>query len=577
MSSLAGAFSVDFTLAKLSDGYIKSGKITVFFEGYFSNRTDLAAKAGLDKNTDAPTVLIHLYRRFGRTIFSELAGEFALALFDAEARAVHLAHDELGIVPIFYRYGAIGLQFASRLDEFRSLFGCKEIDEDYLLHRLAPGDYFGSRTPYAGVTRLSPGESLSFDLNGARFHDVWTLDEIEPIHGICRNEAKERLVDLVEQSIRVAVEPTSRTWAQLSGGLDSSTVFSMAQRALATHVPAMSIVSKKWGSSDESAWMRIVLEKHPADWHTINEDTCMPFSGQSDRALGEPNVLDLRPGWARAHAALMNDKVDILLTGEGGDSLFLGDGMQGRHLADSFSFLRFPQSLADIRSWSSAEHRSTRFGFTNYVATPQIRAYRKIPLDFIDLRPEWLARRYRESRRFKRMNWGQNLPRCSTLSDRWTLERLVSLARAATVMQRQLPTRASIRHPLLNTALLRFMLQLPPSIKFDPNIDRVLQRDAFRNIVPDRILDRVSKGLTDQLWIEGLAANRDWQERLTERPRLVELGIVEALPWRSFIELMAVAPPQSYMRFNDFASIEIWLQNLGEFADPPLDLFDVGS
>ncbi|MCB2101341.1 MAG: N-acetylglutaminylglutamine amidotransferase, partial [Rhodobacterales bacterium] len=119
-----------------------------------------------DEIPDAPfttrsdsEVPLHLYRRDGLAFADALRGMVALAIHDGGQLVLN--RDPFGIKPLYVAEGGFGLLFAS---EPRALVASGLVaaaTDDGALAEVAQLQFScGARTPWAGIRRLLPGETL---------------------------------------------------------------------------------------------------------------------------------------------------------------------------------------------------------------------------------------------------------------------------------------------------------------------------------------------------------------------------------------------------------------------------------
>src|SRR5450631_1510136 len=154
-------------------------RLQVLHRGFIANRTPLVAEArrrGSAQGELADADLFALaYEWWGADLPRHVLGEFTVAVCDGEQHRVVLAHDELGLMPMFYAATTGAISFASHLDDLVAETGVREIDEEYIADWFARAEHFGDRTPYAHIRRLLPGQSLVWQRGRTSRHHVWTL------------------------------------------------------------------------------------------------------------------------------------------------------------------------------------------------------------------------------------------------------------------------------------------------------------------------------------------------------------------------------------------------------------------
>lgn len=547
------------------------GSRRVLYRGYIANRGALAAEArrrGAATTAD-PTdaeLFALAYEWWDAELARHVLGEFALALFDGERRRLVLAHDELGLMPLFYGLAAGGLAFASHLDDLVRETGVRELDEDFLADYVARGDHFGARTPYAHLKRLLPGESAAWSSGAAARRSVWTLDRVEPLVLRDAREYEERLRDVLAEAVTSATpDAGSRVWCELSGGLDSSTVAAFANRRRAGALEAVSFIYSQSYTADERRWIEIALRHVPLPWHPIDVDMVRPFTEFPARFAGEPNGWIASAALDRAYTALLADHgVDVVLTGEGGDAVLLGDEQEPFYLADLLLRRRWLRMWDESRRWSAAsrDRRAPTYWILRAALRPALRRLRSEPLEYRAVPIPWAAEGF--AGRTKLIDRARNgwLPPAGSVGAAYVLQRVMRSANVIATHNHHRHLRCEMRDPLMYRPLLELMLAIPWPRKIAPEQDRVLQRRALHGVLAPETLRRGDKGGGDQPACDGLASSRAWFETLTARPRIVEHGYARLEPWRDAVRQARVGRTIGLKLFQASATLEVWLQQL---------------
>ena len=547
----------------------------VLFRGYVSNRAalDAEARARGHRPPASDEERVGLASRWwGAALPRHVLGEYAAAVHDPERGTLLLAQDELGLVPLFYAAEAGAVTFGTPLEDVVAETGPGELDEEYVADYFAEGRHLGERTPYAAIRRLRQGESVLWRDGRFARHDVRTLTAVRPRRWKDAGECAERLRAGLEEAVAAALPDGGRAWCELSGGLDSSTVLSIAARRGATGLAAVSNVYPRSHTADERAWMRVVLEAHPVPWHQVDADAVRPFTELPEVFFAEPNAWLPSCGLSRTNRELFRAHgVDVVLTGQGGDAVFHGDAPRPYFLADLLRRGRVANAWRHARAWGAAsdERRPPAYLLHHFGVRPLLRHLRGEALDLPPAAIPWADPRYAAAAGLDRRGRNAPAPGAHSVEAAYYLERIVPGANAAAVHYAHAHTGAEYRHPLFHRPLLELMLSIPWEHKYHAGGDRPLHRLAMEGIVPPRTLRRRGKQGPDQAAQEGLESGEAWIDLLTARPRIVERGYATAGAWREAVHHARFGRTDGARHFTASASLEAWLQGLERFSPRP--------
>jgi asparagine synthase (glutamine-hydrolysing) len=548
--------------------YIFSSRY-LLYRGYIANRAMLSAEARrrgcVGRDLTEAELLAMSYEWWGADLSRHVLGEYAVVICDSEQRRLVLAHDQLGIMPLFYSAASDQVWFASHLDDLVTLTGIGELDEEYIADYFARGDHFGGRTPYRHAQRLLPGQNLLWTDGRLTRHGTWTLAKVAPL--LCRHDREydDRLRQLVAEAVEGGLPANRRVWCELSGGLDSSSVLSVSHSVCRAEVEAVSFVYPRSYLSDETKWMQIVLKSHTVPWHPIDADSVQPFTERPTEFFAEPNRWITNAGLNRLYTRLLAEHdVEVVLTGEGGDAVLLGDQQEPYFLADLMLRGRLRELCSEARRWTEAspDRRSLSYFLLAYGLRPAVRQLRSEWIEYRPMPIPWASKSYTERYRLKDRGRAAWTPPSESVGSSYMLQRIMRSVRVVGTLFHQRHIRAEFRQPLLYLPLIEFMLAVPWARKLTPKGDRLLQRRALAGVVPDAILQRNDKGSTAQPIIDGLERGDDWVRALTARPRIVERGYARLEAWREAVQRARVGQTVGFKYFDASAALEIWLQGI---------------
>lgn len=294
------------------------------------NRAELNRVLGHDASVSAAQMLRHGHDRWGTALADRLRGDFAFAIWDANRRRLHAARDPFGVRPLFYHATSVRLLLASTVESLVAA-GASEghLDEGTVREFLA-GDHRRFReTFFAGIFRVLPGHWLLATPQGSREERYWH-PPARDIRGR-PDDYPRAFRALFRAAVADRLQGPALIAAQLSGGLDSSSIVCMADeiaRNAKGPAPRLHTVSAVYPGLEcnETAFI-----------HTVSRQ--VRFPGHSWDGT-EPNPLaPLEPciahPWAGTSLAGMDGDLrlarqigaGVLLGGFGGDELLFERGV----------------------------------------------------------------------------------------------------------------------------------------------------------------------------------------------------------------------------------------------------------
>jgi asparagine synthase (glutamine-hydrolysing) len=174
-------------------------------------------------------VVLHAYLEWGVDAVSHLNGMYAFAIWDQLRGRLVLVRDRLGVKPLHYTRHGSGLLFAS---EPKSLFASGLVRpsvstdglRDFLASVHTPG-----QSLFEGVQEVRPGTVVILDASGVHEQLYWQL-EARPHHEDVDTTVT-RVADLLQDITARHIQADVPLGALLSGGLDSSALVALGQRA----------------------------------------------------------------------------------------------------------------------------------------------------------------------------------------------------------------------------------------------------------------------------------------------------------------------------------------------------------
>ncbi len=272
-------------------------------------------------------MLPHLYESDGAALAKRLRGKFALVVWDSKRRAV-LARDRLGVKPLYYAESAGLLIFAS---ELKSLLASglisPSLDYDAIGSYLGLGYFAGPSTPLLGVKKLMPGHRLVIENGRIGSEPYWELPfpSGSRENKIDECEYAERLVNELDESVRLRLMSDVPLGAMLSGGLDSSVVVALMARNMTSPVKTFSVAFAEDAEGNELDDARLVASAFGTEHHELVISLRDQAISLQDLVwhLDEP-LADLSALGFYALSKLAAEHVTVALSGQGADELLGG-------------------------------------------------------------------------------------------------------------------------------------------------------------------------------------------------------------------------------------------------------------
>jgi asparagine synthase (glutamine-hydrolysing) len=536
----------------------------VLSHGYIAHRAVLITELGIDNGGSSISdacVFAAAYRRWGSEFQRHILGEYCVAIFDNRSKQLLATHDALGLRPLWYTSNANRCFVGSHLDDLVRVTGDYKLNENYLAQYLTWGQHFETHTVYDRVHLLPGGSSLLWREGQWSITRTWSLEDLPTIEYRHEGDYLDHFLDLLSEAVMSA--SSGRTWVDLSGGLDSSTITSIAALSGAMDLEAVSIVYPRSRTADEREWMKEVIAKYALPWHTLNGDAARPFSWSPDSFIAEPCRTIIVWRLFREYQALArNSGVEVILSGLGGDQAMLGDSPEPLFLADEFRALHWSRLHHELVGWrnKSPEKRSLLYLLIKNAVVPWFRYVRRRSLIFkpdADSVCPWLEFGFR-----RRTNVDAPSPtlKMPSVASQYYCERIGLVSLSAGQFWNQFVTSFQIRYPLLYRPLVEFMYAVPWNQKLRPGEDRSLQRRALTGILPDKIRLRTNKRFPDQAFFEGLKQNRELYSQLETTPHIVRRGYVNGARWKEALRLARVGRVRALQPFLAACTLEIWLR-----------------
>lgn len=271
-------------------------------------------------------VILAGYVRHGIRWIERLRGMFAVAIADKRQRRLFLARDPVGKKPLFVARWKDGLYFGTTVLAMAS--GTVEavpVDTSRLDAWWRDGHLPALTSSLINAEALPPGDVWEFDWEGtrvARGRCEPVIASSAPPHTV--GEATEQLTHLLTQAVRRRLDNNPRPIALMSGGIDSTV---LGQLMVAQTRPEFLALGNFIPGTFDELYARyagrrlgVPVKVLRPDFQTLPEEIARSINLQ-DEPLA---IFSFFPLAMLCHLAERHGRV--LITGDGGDEVFLGYG-----------------------------------------------------------------------------------------------------------------------------------------------------------------------------------------------------------------------------------------------------------
>ncbi len=302
------------------------GRVGLVFNGCIYNFVSLRAaleKRGCAFRSHCDTeVLLEGYRAWGiHELVRRLRGMFAFAIWDQSIKTLFLARDRLGVKPLVYTRNGNGIAFASTVDALRAAGLTGPVQPQAVLEFLEFGFVTDQSCIFEGVEKVPPATLITWCDGRLEEHRYWTLPEAGPSR-IRFEDAVDQTEQLLVDAVRMRLVADVPLGALLSGGIDS-TLICWAMAKLQANITAFT-VSAPGDVDDETRAAQHTARRLGIEHHVVPLPESNPsLIDEVVEAYSEPFAVHSAQGILLVSEAV-RPSAKVLLTGDGGDDVFLG-------------------------------------------------------------------------------------------------------------------------------------------------------------------------------------------------------------------------------------------------------------
>ena len=295
----------------------------VFMNGEIYNyqmlKEDLLVKGHKFTTNSDTEVLLHGYEEYKEELLPMLRGMFTFIIYDITNDEIFGARDFYGIKPLYYYLDKKSFIFGS---EIKSILAHpnfkKELNrsmlEDYLTFQYSVGE----NTFFKNVYKLRPGCYFKYKDNNLTIEKYYNI-ELEPDTTKSEAEWKEKLKELLNDSIKAHKIADVEVGSFLSSGVDSSYISTVAN---VDKTFTVGWDNQKYSEIDYAKELSEIIGVKNINKKISKQEYFDNFANiqyYMDEPLADPSAIALY-----FVANIASKEVKVALSGEGSDEIFGG-------------------------------------------------------------------------------------------------------------------------------------------------------------------------------------------------------------------------------------------------------------
>jgi len=547
------------------------------WNGRLDNRDDLIRelKSSLPHASVIPdlTIVMAAYLKWEKDSFSRLVGDFCLALWDNRLRVLYLVRDVVGTRALKYRIDRDRIVWST---ETAALLAVQnrtwEIDEEYIAGAMSLSPVPGL-TPYKNILSVKPAHVVTVQATGElRSERFWKLDPFKEIRYATDAEYQEHALHEFNEAIRCRLRSDRPVFAELSGGLDSSSIVCVADqlirngKAQTQTLETVSQVFDECPTADERKYIRLVEAQRQIHGNHINDDEFRLLAPlPNDVAIVTPNPVVLSFGFhSQVCKAMDRAGARVLLSGLGGDQMFGGVYGAYPEVADLMASGKFVALNQSLRSWSRARKRSYFALLWKDAVVPQFpQRLQAITSGRAGKLPSWYSREFSIRMKLQeRMLEKESLRSFRTHSARDQAQGFLSVVKSISSCWRTEQFGIEDSYPFVHRPLVEFLQAIPLAQLMRPGENRIVMRRMMAGILPDEIANRRTKGNPREVVFRAIARESVRLRAVFESSRLCARGYIDKEPLFAALDRARHGYETHSVFLMQTILLEFWLRDL---------------
>jgi asparagine synthase (glutamine-hydrolysing) len=533
-------------------------------------------------------------------LLTRLPGSYVTILHEQDRLTV--MRDVAGMFPVYFTHGVKGVLVSSEPSVVAGGDLIPNVSQAIAnLTFLAPneGSMGGTVSCFDGVGKLMGGQAVSIDRESD--YSVYTYEPLTPNLRLTKETAAVELRAALREAVQSRIESGIPISANLSGGVDSSSVVSLALETMDPNktLPVFFMDNPGQESDDKRFFDSYVSEESQLKPHLFNMSG-MPHITHDVPVNGRA-LTDVANSARQTYLSSYYDAVleagagRLHLTGNGGDEVvaigphylpdLLRKGHIGRFLKEGGEWARI-YNTSPYKVWR-AMGRIAFHGLKNTLqdAAQRVEGGEDVhigdPIDSItfwqpnETALNWLTPHARRTLKEYLMERADNIDisEADGIGNFIAKERIRAAGSDQGLEMRNVPPGISLHSPFLDHNVIRAASAMDATLKGSPYEFKLLLREALKDIAPEYILNRPSKGVYGPASRERHFEALSTLNELLDDSALVRLGLIDPSPIRKELARLEMIPPTTMWALTQVLITERWLRSfdLSNMSDDSQD------
>jgi asparagine synthase (glutamine-hydrolysing) len=543
------------------------------WDGRLDNREVLIAdlRNDLDASPTDLEIFAAAFDRWETDCFRRIVGDWAVSIWKPEQRELLFAADYMAIRHIFYYLKNDQIWWSTELSPLVLLSGDKfHIEDDYIAGYFAH-DPDAHLTPFREIREVPPGQFVRIRNRGVSVERFWRFSPRSRVRYKTDTEYEEHFRHLFRHAVRRRLRSDSPILAELSGGLDSSSIVCMADDIIANkeeqiaRLDTISYYDNTEPNGDDSIYFPKIEQKRGRVGIHIDGSKVgsSPASLQCSEFCPLPGALGTGQNIGDERAAVVRDgRYRAVLSGLGGDEFMGGVPDPRAHLGDLIMQFKLVSLAKQLTAWSLVKRRPWIHLLWQSAIEVLPASLGKYLVKEAKVEP-WIRKDFAKRTRLAIRRVGVDEYFGLWLPNRRSC--VAGVLRMASKLAKYTPPISALeegRFPYLDQNLIEFILSIPANQLLRPGERRSLMRRSLAGIVPEEILSRRSKQVGART--PALVLENHWDElrNIYRTPLSSHLGYVHGDRFLKLISAVRTGQTVSLVRVLRAISLEYWLCSL---------------